>query len=223
MCHGQLASYINSWKSVTELQKLSKMLLPSLLLLTLQMFCHVLAVDYEMLIDDPDVFTDCLENPPGAKGASGLFNLDELTFSLNGDKIHVEGNVTTVWDVEPTDRITASARLMQLDRGIWQPTVFSIATQDFCSLMYDKDQYWFKYWTRYVEDMDAMKSKCVNHKGTKLVHSPFDINMVLTNVRGTTLHGRYKIVVTLEAFDDEKNVKRPESICMEIIGDCERL
>ncbi|XP_023171625.2 uncharacterized protein LOC111599962 [Drosophila hydei] len=198
------------------------MLLP-LLLLSSQMLCQVLAADYEMLIDDPEIFTDCKENPPGAKGISGLFNLDELELTLDGDKIHVAGNATTVWDIEPTDRITASARLLQLDRGIWQPTVFSIASQDFCGIMYDKDQYWFKYWTRHVDDIDTMKGKCINHKGTKLIHSPFDLNMVLNNVRGTTLHGRYKIVVTLEAFDDEKSVKRPDSICVEIIGDCERL
>lgn len=89
------------------------MLLPSLLLLILQMLWQVLAVDYEMLIDDPDVFTDCLENPPGAKGANGLFNMDELTFTLNGDKIHVEGNVTTVWDVQPTDRITVNCTAIE--------------------------------------------------------------------------------------------------------------
>lgn len=72
------------------------------------MLCQVLAADYEMLIDDPDIFTDCKENPPGAKGISGLFNLDELELTLDGDKIHVAGNATTIWDIEPTDRITVN-------------------------------------------------------------------------------------------------------------------
>ncbi|EDW58803.1 uncharacterized protein CheB42b [Drosophila virilis] len=194
-----------------------------LLLFSSQIVCCVLAADYEMIIDDPDIFSNCKEPPPGAGNIHSLLNMDELELTLDGDTIHIEGNATTVWDIQPGDRVAATARLMQLDRGVWQPTVFSIATQDFCDIMYDKDQYWYKYWTRYVKNASVMEKKCVHHKGAKLIHEPFDLKMVFTNIRGASLQGRYKVVVILEAFDDDRNVKRPKSICLEIIGDCEKL
>lgn len=57
---------------------------------------------------------------------------------------------------------------------------------------------------------------------TVLVHHPFDIRLRLTNVRGTTLQGRYKVVITFEAFDD-KDVPRRDSVCFEIRGEVEKL
>ncbi|XP_034109811.1 uncharacterized protein LOC117571679 [Drosophila albomicans] len=176
--------------------------------------------DYKLVIDDPDVFMPCKEAPPDALDVTGLFNMDELEFALDGENIHIEGNTTLVWDIEPEDRVAVSGRLLHFERGNWEPTIFSIASNDFCSIMYDKDQYWYQYWTRYVINTEV-HSKCVTHKGTVMQHEPFDLNMTFTNVRAT-LDGNYKFVLTLEAFDDKK-VKRPTSICLEIKGDMEKL
>jgi len=43
------------------------------------------------------------------------------------------------------------------------PTVLSINVNDFCKVMYDKNQYWFKYWTQYI--INDVKDKCVNVPG----------------------------------------------------------
>jgi len=61
-----------------------------------------------MIIDDPEIFMPCREPPPGSEDIFSLINIDELKLSLDGDKIHIEGNATTVWDIEPDDRIAVS-------------------------------------------------------------------------------------------------------------------
>ncbi|KAL7735956.1 hypothetical protein ACLKA6_002389 [Drosophila palustris] len=197
------------------------------ILLTLSICCCCVlgsgpkADDYKMIIDDPDIFMPCRDPPPGSQDVFGLMNIDELKFTLNGDNIHIEGNATTVWDIEPNDRIAATGRLMHYDRGTWEPTVFSIAANDFCNIMYDPDQYWYKYWTTHITNKDSVQSNCLHTKGTKLIHEPFDLNMIISNVRGS-FNGNYKIILTMEAFD-EKNIKRPTSICFEIKGDLEKI
>ncbi|EDW02485.1 GH19860 [Drosophila grimshawi] len=184
----------------------------------------VLSVDYEFRPDDPDIFSDC-RNPPGPPGSTninGLFNLDELQLSLNGDMVHFEGNLTTVWDIQPQDRIAIKGTVMRWDRGVWEPTIFSVSTDDFCQVMYDKDQYWYRYWTTHVTNADEVGSKCLYLKGSKLMHEPFDINLVIYGVNAVSMLGRYKIVVTLDAFDDQKKIKRP-TVCVEIKGEMEEL
>jgi len=54
------------------------------------------------------------------------------------------------------------------------------------------------------------------------MHKPFDLQLRLTDIRGATFQGRYKIVSTFEAFD-EKDVPRRTSICFEIRGEVEKI
>lgn len=54
------------------------------------------------------------------------------------------------------------------------------------------------------------------------MHNPFDLQLRLTDIRGATLRGRYKAVVTFEAVD-EKDVPRRTSICFEIRGEAEKI
>ncbi|XP_032590847.1 uncharacterized protein LOC116805064 [Drosophila grimshawi] len=186
----------------------------------------VLSANYEFLPEDPDIFSDC-RNPPGPPGATnikGLFSLDELELSLIGDMVHIEGNLTTVWDIQPTDRIYAAARVMHWNRGVWQSTVFDLHTKDLCKILYDKAQYWYTAWVRHVTNVDEVRSKCLYLKdGLKIIHEPFDLKMVYENIQGVKLYGRYKIVIIMEAFEEHKNIKRPTTVCVEIIGDVNRI
>lgn len=60
-----------------------------------------------MLISDTHMFSECSDMPPGTLDINGLFNMDEVYFSYsdNSDMIHFSGNVTSVWDIQPDDRI----------------------------------------------------------------------------------------------------------------------
>lgn len=55
----------------------------------------------------------------------------------------------------------------------------------------------------------------------KLVHEPFDLDVTFS-FRASSFNGRYKIVVNVEAFD-QKNIRRANSICLEIAGDIEEI
>ncbi|XP_068146858.1 uncharacterized protein [Drosophila tropicalis] len=181
----------------------------------------VLATDYELLLEDPDIFSPCTEGVPGSVGIGEIFDLSQIEYNQDSDVIHVSGNATTTWDIQPTDRIAGSFAIFHNERGNWEPTVFSMSTQDFCSSMYNADSYWYKSWTKHITNKNEVQSKCLNTPGTLLVHEPFDVQLVIYNVRGSA-QGRYKVVVTLEAFD-EKNMRRETSLCFEIRGEVEKL
>ncbi|XP_017148176.1 uncharacterized protein LOC108159420 [Drosophila miranda] len=180
------------------------------------------ATDYELLLEDPDIFAPCTEARPGTMFIRDAINFDKLTVEQDPDTIHISGNATTNWDLQPNDRIAAKFALFHYQRGNWEPTVFTMATQDFCAIMYDKDQYWFKYWTTFVTNRQEVEQDCIKKAGTTLIHEPFHLRLMLTNIRGATLHGRYKTVISFEAFD-EKNVPRPNSVCFEIRGEAEKV
>ncbi|XP_020815020.1 uncharacterized protein LOC110189317 [Drosophila serrata] len=174
------------------------------------------AVDYEMLIEDPDIFSPCTEGPPDSITVQEAFNFDDLTISMESDTLHVSGNATVKWEAQPTDKIVVQIDILHFNRGFWEPTVFSMSTQDFCASMYDKNQYWFKYWTTFITNRDEVESQCLA-TGTFLVHEPFDVRFKMMNYRGPELRGRYKMVITIKAL--HKKLPRPSSICMEIRGE----
>ncbi|XP_016958275.1 uncharacterized protein LOC108030100 [Drosophila biarmipes] len=180
------------------------------------------ATDYELLLEDPDIFAPCTEGPPGSIGFNEAFNADNLEINQDADIIHVSENITATWDVESTDRISGRFSVMHYNRGSWEPTLFTMATPDFCAAMFDENLSWYKYWTQYISNPEEIKEKCFNTRGTVLMHKPFDLQLRLTDIRGTSLKGRYKIVCTFEAFD-ENDVPRKNTICFEIRGEAEKL
>ncbi|XP_016978719.1 uncharacterized protein LOC108044273 [Drosophila rhopaloa] len=178
--------------------------------------------DYELLLEDPDIFAPCTEGPPGSVGFHDAFNIKDLVLNQDADIIHISENLTTIWDVQPTDRISARFALWHYNRGNWEPTLFSIATPDFCSAIFDENQSWFKQWTRYISNRDEVQEKCLTTRGTVWMHNPFDLKLRLNNIRGATLQGRYKAVVTFEAVD-ERDVPRKNTVCFEIRGEAEKI
>nr|XP_017005370.1 uncharacterized protein LOC108062981 [Drosophila takahashii] len=180
------------------------------------------ATDYNMLIEDPEVYSPCIDGPPGSIGITEAFNMDNMVFDQDEDGIHISGNCTTKWSLPRTDRISASFRIMHYNRGSWEPTVLSQVTRDFCSAFYHKDQYWYKYWFQNVANLEDIKTNCIATKDTTMVMNPFIMHLRLNNINGASFRGRYKAVFHIEAFD-EKNQRRPTSLCFEIKGEIERV
>ncbi|XP_030375944.1 uncharacterized protein LOC115625129 [Scaptodrosophila lebanonensis] len=183
---------------------------------------NVLAVDYEFILEDPEIFNECSDAPPGSLDIHGLFDLGNLRLTQVEEKVHVKGNITTVWDVQPGDRVAASLSIFHFERGAWEPTVFSMSHPDFCSIMYGKDQYWYKAWSQFIANRNDIENNCLTTPGTMLVYEPFELKLILNNVRSITLSGRYKFVIVFKAFD-WTNMKRGKTICFEIRGDAEKL
>lgn len=79
-------------------------------LFVLSQFCHVLVmgnVMYRLIVDDPEILLECPDAPEGTLDVHGLFNMDELNIALDdtGENVYVTGNVTSVWDIQPDDRV----------------------------------------------------------------------------------------------------------------------
>ncbi|EDV54509.1 uncharacterized protein LOC6548263 [Drosophila erecta] len=180
------------------------------------------ATDYNALIDDQGIFMPCSEAPAGSLGPHDGFNFDNMVMSMEPEGIYVSGNMTVKLNFSISDRISARFSVMQYERGTWQPTMFNLHSPNFCKVMFDADQYWFKYWLKNIRNREEVREKCLKVKDTVLVYDEFLMVLKLENVSTPNLQGRYKAVITLEAFD-EHDVRRPASFCAEIRGELERV
>ncbi|XP_023179116.1 uncharacterized protein LOC111605018 [Drosophila hydei] len=178
------------------------------------------ALKYLFVPEDDDFFADCPKSSSNVLNVHGMADMSKLTLARNNGKISISGNSTMIWNIKPGDRIEMVGKLYQFVRGKWLQTPFSMTVPDSCPLLYDKPQYWYKYWTRHIINAEDIKDKCF-YPGTKLIHEPFDVNVVM-QFTGLPLSGRYKIVTTFKAFD-QKNVQRDTSICIEVFGEFERI
>lgn len=120
---------------------------------------------------------------------------------------------------------------MKFQRGTWQPTTWSGRVLNFCSVQYDVKTMWYQTWSSHIPEDER---KCLNNYGVGSLfqsglfysrcsylqhvyhYRDMDVNTVDEFI--TNMEGRYKIVIQISAFD-EFNVKRPNSICFEIIGE----
>ncbi|KAH8412064.1 hypothetical protein KR222_008334 [Zaprionus bogoriensis] len=169
------------------------------------------------------VFSECIDPPDGeVVDMNGLVDTSEMEFELtSSDTIAISGNITLVWSINPSDRVEAYFGLFKFDRGEWQKTLFSMNVKDFCKVLYDERQHWYKYWTQYVVNADEVKSKCFNVPGTMLRHRPFDTDMT-TELPGLSLEGKHKVIGIFRAFDEHRNQQGP-TVCFEILGYIEQL
>ncbi|EDW90949.2 uncharacterized protein LOC6530310 isoform X3 [Drosophila yakuba] len=179
------------------------------------------ATDYNALIEDQGIYVQCSEAPAGSLGPHDGFNLDNMEMNMEPEGIYVSGNMTVKLNFSLSDRISARFSVMHYERGTWQPTMFNLHSANFCEVMFDEDQYWFKYWFKHIRNREEVREKCLKVKDTVLVYNEFLMVLQLENVNTSNLQGRYKAVITLEAFD-EHDVRRPTSFCVEIRGDLER-
>ncbi|XP_016970849.1 uncharacterized protein LOC108038532 [Drosophila rhopaloa] len=174
-------------------------------------------INYEYVFEDEDVFSKCQDKPPGFLDVDKLFDLSLMHFEMHPDGLHITGNLTTWWDVEPTDRIEGSLNILHLDRGTWQPTILNLKVRDFCKIFYDPKQFWYTSFAKYIINNEDALTKCFNNKGTVYYLEPY-IMKAYAGTGMTMPSGRNRMILTLVAVD-ENNVKRPNGICTEIMGE----
>nr|XP_017006165.2 uncharacterized protein LOC108063551 [Drosophila takahashii] len=192
--------------------------LEEILLVVVSIISLASGYKYELTVLDEDVFSSCPDAPPGTLDISGVMDLAELSTSMNADGITVSGNVTLTWDIQLKDRVQVNMQLLYLERGTWTPTVFSITSMDLCKDLYDKNFFWYKYWTQYISN--DVKDKCLNVPGTKIIHNTFLLSLTTTAVG--LREGRYKANIMIRAYDSS-GTERPTRICIEIQGEVFKL
>ncbi|EDV54508.1 uncharacterized protein LOC6548262 [Drosophila erecta] len=182
----------------------------------------ILATDYILRVEDPDIYTTCKEAPPGTIGLNEAFDVSDMTVEMDEEGIHVSGNITTTWSLPRTNRISVKMSVLHFNRGNWEPTVFNSLTPDFCNAMFNTNLFWYKYWFKNFENREEIQEKCLATQGTVLVYNSFVVVPRLNNVMGPPLKGRYKVVFLFETFN-EYDERQPISVCFEISGEAEKI
>ncbi|KAH8288547.1 hypothetical protein KR054_005040 [Drosophila jambulina] len=176
---------------------------------------------HQFVLEDEKIFSDCENLRPGNRNASGLFDFSQTTLAMDENGIFMEGNVTTVWNVQPTDVVRADLSLLYFDRGSWTPTVLNIASKNLCKVLYDEKQYWYVFWFKHVKNVKDVQNNCLNNPGTILMFEPFYFNVML-GFDMPLRTGRYLITISLSALDPN-GVPREDSICLAIRGDIHKI
>ncbi|XP_016935119.4 uncharacterized protein [Drosophila suzukii] len=182
----------------------------------------VQAAEYRLVFEDPNIYSSCTDGPHGSIGVYDAFNMDDMVFDQDEEGIHISGNITTKWDFPRSDRLSARFHIMHYDRGTWEPTIINHHSPDFCAVMFDENLFWFKYWFGNIVNREELQEQCITTKGTVWVFKPFLMSMRIQNILIPNIRGRYKVVYTFEAFD-ENNKRRTPSLCFEIRGDAEKI
>nr|XP_043067622.1 uncharacterized protein LOC108122660 [Drosophila bipectinata] len=155
-----------------------------------------------------------------------MFDFSHFNSTLRPDGMAIEGNLTVVWNIQPGDRIELTIQLLYMDRGTWQPTVFSINTKDFCKIMYDKRQFWYKFWTKHITNVDDIKDRCLTVPGvcTYIIMETYLLVLVASaQSTGPLREGRYKTRIIYRAFDPLNFKERTNPICFEVRGEVFKL
>nr|XP_017008108.1 uncharacterized protein LOC108064874 [Drosophila takahashii] len=177
-------------------------------------------IDYEYVLEDESVFAACVDNPPGYSNISGLFDFSDFHTEMLPDGIHVEGKITSTWDVQPTDRVEGHISVLHLDRGTWQPTILNLISRDFCKVYLDPKQYWYRGFPKYIINKEEAMEKCFTNMGTEYVFEPF-ISKLYFGAGFNVPPGRKRVVITLAAID-LNNATRPNGICFELRGEFQK-
>ncbi|XP_017084781.2 uncharacterized protein LOC108117093 isoform X1 [Drosophila eugracilis] len=174
--------------------------------------------EYEFLLEDERIFSDCANPPPGSQNMNGLFNnFSDSTFTMTENGVSHSGNLTTSWQIEKTDIIQGGISLQYFRRGSWVPTILNLSPKNMCQYIFDERQYIYTFWFKNVINVEEIKEKCVNTPGTVLIMKTFYFDIKL-GLDATLKPGRYKIEVLLTAVD-RNGVERPNKICAAILGE----
>ncbi|KAH8284746.1 hypothetical protein KR054_000506 [Drosophila jambulina] len=188
---------------------------PQLILVNL--IYYAMGIQYEFLLEDERIFSDCADKPLGTQNIYSMFDTSNMNLAMDDEGISVSGNHTLIWDAQPSDRIEMAGSLRYFDRGTWQPTTLNILSKDFCKVMYDHRQIWYNLYTNHIANRPDIAEKCITEKGTTFIIQPYKLDPHIG--LGVPLKpGRYAVRMEFSAFDSS-NVKRPNSICTEIRGE----
>ncbi|XP_051862833.1 uncharacterized protein LOC127565931 [Drosophila albomicans] len=174
---------------------------------------------YQVIPENEDIFQDCKDQPNGVYGIGTLLDFSEITYETVGQSVILKGNSRSLWDIKSKDRVQFELRILEYAWGDWQPTLYSMKVPDFCSKMYDTDQYWYKIWLSNLKNLEDVKDKCLT-PGTKYENG--NCNMTVVFESYLLMYGRYKGEVKFTAFD-EFNKPRPIKICFEARIELQRL
>ncbi|KAH8242757.1 hypothetical protein KR032_001881, partial [Drosophila birchii] len=195
-----------------------------------------IGIQYEFDFEDDQIYSKCPDSPNGTLSMFEWLDFSDFTFELSEEGIFASGNLTTMWEVEPTDRIEARINVLHWERGFWQPTILNVYIFDFCKVMYDKNQLWYNLMIEHVINVEEVKEKCIKYKGvsgrqfkglykrfvkilnfqTTLVYEPYLVK-VRFGMGMVIPPGRHRIIVNAVAID-LNNVTRPNGICYELRG-----
>ncbi|KAH8282971.1 hypothetical protein KR054_011229 [Drosophila jambulina] len=170
----------------------------------------------DFILDQETIFTECLDPPAGAKPFNQLVDLTNFSSKRTKNGMSISGNITTIWDVDPTDRIEASIVILKMDKKGWKATALGAQVKDFCKEMYEKNTLYYPYSMKHVSNVKDVKDKCLNHKGTVIVIDPFDLQVQL-GLAVPLSKGPHRIIVKISAVN-KAGVRNPNNICMEIPG-----
>ncbi|XP_017050265.1 uncharacterized protein LOC108094282 [Drosophila ficusphila] len=187
-------------------------------ILVFQLFLVIMAgaIEYQLFVDEDDVFAPCENQPGNPSNSDSLFD-PTWKITTHGGKVAIEAQQTVVWkDVQPGDTVKLFAQVFRMEKNTWQKTMISVNSNNFCKNMFDKGQYWYQFWTQYIRNSDEIKTKCIVTPGAVIKYNPIDVELKV-NLNVPNMSGRYKVVVQFDAFD-KSNVKRPVSICSEFRG-----
>ncbi|XP_062126026.1 uncharacterized protein LOC133838812 [Drosophila sulfurigaster albostrigata] len=174
---------------------------------------------YQAIPENEDIFTDCKDQPNGVYGIGHFLDFSEITYETVGQSVIWKGISRSLWDIKSKDRIQFELRILEYAWGDWQPTLYSMKVPDFCSKMYDTDQYWYKFWLSNLKNLEDVKDKCLM-PGTKYENG--NCNMTVVFESYLLMYGRYKGEAKFTAFD-EFNKPRPIKICFETRFELHRL
>ncbi|EDW46681.1 uncharacterized protein LOC6607918 [Drosophila sechellia] len=179
--------------------------------------CLAGATEYQLTLDKDGLLATCENQPGNPSGVEAMLDSSSLEVHNLGSKVRIEGEQKVVWkDVQPGDKLKVFGQVYRQDKGTWQKTMFTASSNNFCKNMFDKNQYWYIFWTKFISNSDEIKEKCLTTPGAVLKYKDYELDLK-TSLNVPNLDGRYKLVVQLEAFD-KRNVKRPVLICIEFRG-----
>ncbi|KAH8234022.1 hypothetical protein KR032_010955, partial [Drosophila birchii] len=184
------------------------------LLILLQIARLTLSRDY--VPDNEGLFAECLNPPPGSKSFNDVADISKFISKREKDGLHISGNITLHWDVDPNDRVEVEIALLRKDGDKWKATAIAAKVGDFCKEMYEKKTLYYPYSTKYIANKPEIKEKCITHTGTLLVVEPFDLKVVLSPAV-PLMPGHHRVIVKLTAVS-KAGVPNPNSICFEIPG-----
>ncbi|XP_016981231.1 uncharacterized protein LOC108046167 [Drosophila rhopaloa] len=172
-------------------------------------------VKFEFVLDDDSVYSDCSDAPPGILNIDAFFDRSNLSTIMVPQGIQMSGNITSVFNSQASDRVEMTASLLHYERGFWQPTTLNIKVKDFCAVMYDEKQLWYKPWSSHITNRKEIEDKCFSF-GTVYVMENYTMELGFGS--GIPLPvGRYSVRVEVYSIDKSEQ-RRPHGICYELIG-----
>ncbi|XP_037714089.1 uncharacterized protein LOC119549866 [Drosophila subpulchrella] len=173
-------------------------------------------IEYQFELEDESIYTNCSNVQPGTLNINGLFDMTHLSTIMKPEGIELSGNMTSVFNAQPSDRIEVTGNLFYFDRGTWQPTTLNMAIKDFCKVMYDEKQLWYKEWAARVTNKDVIKDNCIKEHGTVFLMETYTIKLRFGSSM-PLVSGRYTLRIRVFAID-QSGKKRPNDVCYEVKG-----